>query len=83
MSKTPSQPWNGGRLKFVTASVMQFKTTSVENQNLALLLTYEIIGETQHLFMPTVADRTLPNCSIQTNAIAVGNAVDNFDHFFQ
>jgi hypothetical protein len=82
MSKTPFQHWNGNRLGFLTASKMQFETTFVENCNLSLLLTYDINGETQHLFMPKVADSTLPDGSIQTNAIVVGNAVDNLDHLF-
>ena len=42
------------------------------------LLLYDINGEKQHLFMPRVTDRILPDESTQSNVIVIGNAVENF-----
>lgn len=82
MSKTTTQPWNDDRLGFLTASEMQFERSFGENWSILYLLRCNINGEAQHLFIPTAAERTIPNGSIQMNVIVVGNAVDNLEHLF-
>ena len=46
------------------------------------LLSYDVNGESQHLIMLIVTVRTLPNRSIQSRAIIIGNAGDDLERLF-